>query len=108
VVWREGSRAGLQAEDRVPVEEIMSLSRAPALQLTASEWHGPERRTTRRDHERSREQARIREFAAVAIIAAWVAVSLAATVQESLARPLKTVQQALAGAAHAEAPASAR
>jgi hypothetical protein len=42
------------------------------------------------------------------VVAGWVAISLAAMVQESLAQPLKTVRQALAGSAHAEAPASAR
>src|SRR4029078_1604392 len=37
VVWRDGSRAGLHSDDRLPVEEILSLSQAPALQLTAAD-----------------------------------------------------------------------
>src|SRR5215213_8031992 len=35
VVWRHGSRAGLRAEDHLPVEEILSLTQAASLQLTA-------------------------------------------------------------------------
>src|SRR3954466_7284207 len=45
VAWREGSRAGLCAEERVPVEEIMTLSQATALQLTAAGTPPAERRT---------------------------------------------------------------
>src|SRR4029078_12325215 len=37
VVWRDGSRAGLHSDDRLPVEQILSLSQAPALQLTAAD-----------------------------------------------------------------------
>src|SRR6476620_6966995 len=36
VVWRKGTRAGIQAEDRIPVDEILSISQSSSLQLTAS------------------------------------------------------------------------
>src|SRR5690348_1343959 len=36
VVWRDGARAGLRAEERVPIEEIVMGGHAPALQLTAN------------------------------------------------------------------------
>ena len=48
IVWRDGSRAGLQSEDRVPVEEIMSVSGSQALQLVASEGALIERRRSYR------------------------------------------------------------
>src|SRR5690349_10239243 len=35
VVWRDGGRAGLQAEERVPIEEIVTIGQSSALQLTA-------------------------------------------------------------------------
>src|SRR6187200_314323 len=38
VVWRRGSRAGLQTDDRVPVDDILALSSATTLQLTAAPW----------------------------------------------------------------------
>jgi len=41
VVWRKGVRAGLCSDDRVPVEEIMSLAQSPGLQLTASTGRSP-------------------------------------------------------------------
>ncbi len=36
VVWRDGARAGLQAEDRVPVEALMTFVQSPAFQLVAA------------------------------------------------------------------------
>ena len=97
VVWREGSKAGLRAEDRVPIEQILALGSSPGLQLTAGSYKGPERRCRPRTHEQSRHQSRLFEFAglvAVAIAAAWMAVSL---VSAALARPLAAVQTALTG-----------
>ena len=35
VVWRDGARAGLATDDRLPVEEIMSVGQSSALQLVA-------------------------------------------------------------------------
>lgn len=97
VVWRDGSKAGLQAEERVPIEQILALSSAPGLQLTAGRYKGAERRRRPRTHEQSRHQSRLFEFAslvAVAVAAAWMALSL---VNAALARPLAAVQTALTG-----------
>jgi hypothetical protein len=85
----------------------MTLGRSSGLQLTAAEWKGAERRKIRRSRDRSRHQARIGEFAAAAFIGGWVALGLAFLVQDSLARPFRIVEQALAGP-QASAPASAR
>ena len=43
VVWRR-PRAGLQTEDRVPVDDILALSSATTLQLTAAPWPAVDRR----------------------------------------------------------------
>jgi len=97
VVWRDGSKAGLRAEERLPIEQILALSSSPGLQLTAGRYKGPERRRRPRTHEQSRHQSRLFEFAslvAVAVAAAWMAVSL---VGAALARPLAAVQTALTG-----------
>lgn len=92
VVWRDGGRAGLRAEERVPIEEIMTLGRSPALQLTA----GPvERRKHPRPGERSRLRARAMEFAAVAAIGGCLAMAGLSMVQAAFARPVEMVTAAL-------------
>ena len=53
VMWRDGGRAGLRAEDRLPVEEIMTLGQSPALQLTAATGE-------RRKHPRPEDRSRLR------------------------------------------------
>jgi len=37
IAWRDGARVGLCAEDRVPIEEIMSVGQSQAFRLTASD-----------------------------------------------------------------------
>jgi hypothetical protein len=98
VVWRKGVRAGLCSDDRVPVEEIMSLVQSPGLQLTASTGRPPcERRKRPRTHEESRIRARMMEFATVAVIAASLAGTAFAMLEQAFARPLAMVSAALGG-----------
>jgi hypothetical protein len=97
VVWRKGGRAGLRSEQRVPVEEIMALGKAPALQLTAAEWPPAERRKRPRSHEESRLRSRAMEFAGIAAIASCLAVSALAMVEQAFAQPLALVERALGG-----------
>ena len=97
VVWRDGSRAGLQADDRLPVEEILSLSQAPALQLTAGSNLVERRRTPRRTHDANRLRARFAEFASVGVIAASLAITLFGIVQQALATPMNAIRAALGG-----------
>jgi hypothetical protein len=92
VVWRDGGRAGLRAEDRIPVEEIMTLGKSPTLQLTA---RPAERRKHPRPQERSRLRGRAMEFAAVAAISTCLAAAGFTIVQSAFARPLKIVSAAL-------------
>lgn len=94
VIWREGAKAGLQAEERVPVEQILSLANSPALRLSAAP-PGAERRRQPRTHEQSRSQSRALEFASVAIIGLALASAVFALVGEAFARPLARVSAAL-------------
>ena len=96
VVWRKGVRAGLQSEDRVPVEEMMSLAQAPGLQLTARPARPPyERRRRPRTNEDSRIRGRMIEFASAVLIATTFAGFAYTLVEQALARPLAAVRSAL-------------
>ena len=95
VVWREGTKAGLQAEDRIPVEEILSLSGSAALKLSAEPYRGIERRKRPRTADDSRLWARAFEFASIAVIAGLLALSFSLWVGEALAQPLAAVATAL-------------
>jgi hypothetical protein len=97
VVWRKGTRAGLQAEQRVPVEELMTLGQAPRLQLTAAGWPEVERRKRPRTHDDSRLRARAIEFAGLGLVAATLALGASAMVEQAFARPLTYVEAALRG-----------
>lgn len=98
VVWREGPRAGLQADERLPVEEIMTLSQSQALQLTAAEVLSRDRRSRRRGFSDSRIHGRAFEFVSVGIIAASLALSTASMVEAALARPFAAISAVLSGA----------
>jgi hypothetical protein len=97
VVWRKGNRAGLRAEQRVPVEELMTLGQAPSLQLTADQWPRAERRKRSRNQDENRMRARALEFAGMVIIAAWLAGGLLAMVGQAFARPMAVVEAVLGG-----------
>ena len=97
VVWSDGAHAGLQAEERVPVEQILLLSQAPSLQLTAVNGRPVERRKRPRSHEDNRVRGRLFEFSAVAILAAVVAGFAFDLVHDALSRPLQQVQAVLGG-----------
>jgi|SRR5947209_5727731 len=92
VAWRDGARAGLEAHGRVPIDEIMSLGLAPALQLTAAE-----RRRRPTTHARSRERARAYQFGGTVVIALLCAGAAFGMIEQALARPLAMVTAALGG-----------
>jgi hypothetical protein len=94
VVWRSGGRAGLQAEERLPVDEIMTVGQAPALQLTAN---GGDRRKSPRPEDRSRAQGRMVEFAGAGVVALSLAVAALSMVEQAFARPIAMVTAALGG-----------
>ena len=97
VVWSRGTRAGLRSADPVPVEDILALSSASSLQLTAAPWPQVERRKRSRSHDESRVRARALEFAAITAIAAFLGLGALALVQQALAQPLQSVRVALTG-----------
>ncbi len=96
VMWREGSRAGLQSYERLPVERIMSQSQSRALQLTAAEAPFVERRKQpRRSADDARLRGRTMEFVTVAIIAVFLAVTVWSVASQALAKPMAAVSAAL-------------
>jgi hypothetical protein len=97
VVWRNGAKAGLQAEERVPIEEILAMGRAPALRLTAGEWPRIDRRKKSRAAPDSRVRGRAIEFAGIAVIAASLAFGALSMIEAAFARPLVYVHSALGG-----------
>ena len=95
VVWHNGTRAGLSAEDRVPVEAIVTMARAAMAQPAASELPVIERRKQPRTHEDHRVRARALEFASVGLIAIFLAATVFSMVEQAFARPLAMVRTAL-------------
>ena len=97
IVWRKGTRAGLRADAWVPVDDILAISQAPSLQLTAAQWPAVERRKRPRSHDDSRSRARAMEFAGIAVIAVSLAGGALMMVGHAFARPLGYVEAALGG-----------
>jgi hypothetical protein len=99
VVWCDGPRLGLRSEERLPVEEIMSMGQSHALQLVAM---GREPREPRERRRRSHAMAldarlcgRALEFVGVVTIAASLAIGAWAMVERALTSPLDRVTAAL-------------
>lgn len=99
VMWCKGSRVGLRAQDRVPIEAIVTKQGAQALRLTADNGRPVERRRFDRTHERSRLGARLFEFASVAAVGAMLSVAVVSVVSRAVAEPLSRVRTALDGQA---------
>ena len=95
VVWRKGTRAGLQAEQGVPVEELMTLSQMPNLMLTASTWPEFDRRTKPRAHDDSRLRARLIEFAGMVLIGGALSIGTLLLLHDAFSRPLAFIEAAL-------------
>lgn len=96
IVWREGSRAGLQSDERVPVEQIMSLSQSSSLRLVASDGVLIDRRRRpRRAQADARSRGRAIEFAGTAAILIVFALGAVAMAQQALVDPLGKVEAAL-------------
>jgi hypothetical protein len=96
VVWREGAKAGLQSEDRLPIEQILSLSSSAELRISGAPVRHGERRRRPRSHEQSRMRSRSVEFASVVIIAVALSSAAFALMDEAFAAPLARVSAALA------------
>ena len=92
VVWRDGGRAGLRAEDRVPIQDIITLGQSPSLQLATEQG---ERRRHPRPEERNPLRGRALEFAGVVLMAIALTGAGLSIVDEAFARPLAAVSEAL-------------
>jgi len=97
VMWRDGARVGLQCDDQLPVEQIMSLGQSQALQLTASNNTQERRRQPRASAIDARLRGRAMEFVSVGVIAASLALTIWSMAEEALARPMAAVSAALGG-----------
>ena len=96
VVWRDGPRAGLQTEERLPVEEILSEGQSAHLQLIASDGALVERRKFRDPSGGdSRMVGQMLEFAGLIAIVAGLASCLYALAQHTLGAPIASAAQAL-------------
>ena len=99
VMWRSGSRVGLRAQDRVPVEAIVTSKGSEALRLCAGESAPVERRRTRRPPVDNRLRGRAMQFMSVAAIATTLSVAIVSMMAEALAEPLSRATIALGGQA---------
>jgi hypothetical protein len=95
VVWQDGARAGLRAEDKLPVDQILSLNASAALILTAGEPQQTSRPAWERRRRDRRSQGRMIEFAGVVVIACSLAVTAFDLVIETLGKPMALIEQAL-------------
>lgn len=93
VMWREGGKAGLRADERIPIEDIVTLGQAPAYSVPAATG---ERRKNPRTEDRSRLHARAIQFAGIALIGACLASAGLLMFEQAFARPLAVVAASLA------------
>ena len=96
IVWRDGSRVGVEVEDRLPVEEIMSLDHSQQLQLAAMPIASVRKRGGGRRME-ARLHGRAFEFAAAVVFATSMAIGAWVMAEQAFATPLAQVKAALNG-----------
>jgi hypothetical protein len=97
VVWQDGSRAGLQTEHRLPVEEILSLNTSDPLVLTVHEEPSPDWPTGERGRKNGRSEGRMIGFAGVVLVACSLAATAYDMVEQALAHAVALIDQALGG-----------
>lgn len=97
IVWQDGDRIGLRCEDRVPVEEMLSLGAGKSLRLVTTEGALIERRrASRHRSDEARLHGRAVQFAGVIAIALGLSISGLLWVKSTLAHPLQAAEAALA------------
>jgi hypothetical protein len=97
VMWQDGARAGLQAEDRIAVDHILSLNSSAAMSLTAARPHSAGRPPWERRKRDQRSQGRTIEFVGVVVIACSLAASAFNMIEQALGRPMAIIREALGG-----------
>lgn len=93
VVWKDGGRIGLQSRERLPIEEILSLSQVKARQLVAVGGVGSNRR--RATSPSAALIARVLEFIGICGIVVSLAVGAWTISQSAFARPIAAIATAL-------------
>jgi hypothetical protein len=98
VIWSEAGRSGIRSDERLPVEDILSLEQSRGLQLIASNGMFHDRRGgTRGVASEARADGRAIEFLAIGAIAVSLAFGLWAMAEAVLSGPLASVSAALGG-----------
>ncbi|QNN64138.1 hypothetical protein H9L12_07015 [Sphingomonas rhizophila] len=98
VVWSGKHRLGLPAQDRLPVEALISDPDAAVATPAGRSADGERRRSPRpagRAHEGNRQWAGVMEFASIALAGAFAASLAYAAIGEALARPIATISDAI-------------
>jgi hypothetical protein len=89
VVWHDRGLAGLQMQERLPVEQIMSLSQAGELRLIPSEGATLERPKRSKFEDRdARSRGRAFEFVGVGFIGLCLSIGICTIVQQAFGRPI--------------------
>ena len=95
VMWLDGLRAGLQVDEGLPVEDILTQGQAPGLHITAVDSRLVDRRTRPRGADASRWRGRAIEFGGTAFIAVMLCAAAVTMLSEAFARPMAMVERAL-------------
>lgn len=98
VVWANSDRFGVRTQDPVPADGLIRDPDGASAVARPAASHFQERRAAPRPqvrHERSRQTARVAEFAAMAFACLLVAVLIAVQVAEVVAKPLDAARTAL-------------
>ena len=96
-MWQDGARAGLQSDEPISVDDVLSLSHSASMALTASTRAEGDRRSRPCGEPDRRKQGRAIEFAGVVVIGCALAITAYRMVEQSLARPMAMIHAALGG-----------
>jgi hypothetical protein len=95
VMWREGARAGLHSDERLPIEKLATLGQPQPLRVASEDGKFVERRKRPRPQDDARLRGRAMEFIGVGAIGVTLALGAWTIASEAFARPLETVRNAL-------------
>jgi hypothetical protein len=98
VMWQDGARAGLQTDERLAVEDILSLRGSAAMSLTAPQAASTDRRARPRgEPDRRKQQGKMIEFVGVVLAGCMFAATAYGMVAQALAGPMAMIDAALRG-----------
>jgi hypothetical protein len=103
VMWTRGHRAGLHSQSLIFVRSLVRDEPANDGGHSATAYPAVDRRreprAMRQRHERSRLAGRAMEFACIGLAASALGLTIVATIEQALARPIAQVRAALDGQA---------